>query len=406
MWKTRAGKNDEIDETDGIELEDITQLANLTEAFLSSQLKRQVAAKSSLEALPQASSPQSSFLALALPPSAPLKNEANSAQSLIDYFFYRASFAPSLLEQKRIFSKELFQHFIRAKNTDSLQYRIEEANEFINRLLTTCDTLLNIARFKTSQVNLAHTYSVITALRFLESQYPELLPATKALKINNPKIEGSKHYTKVEPPVEVEGCAEVILTYIETFYSPDDSVSCTCIVDPNRDTKIYIDTDKSGQLLPDKKPTEFDRMFTYGITAVSVQDKKKYVGRVSDYFNLYNHDLTINGNKEKLTRELLGFLRSSLTNCYSYCRSPRVPGTEGGYTRSYSELLSFFRQYYVHSQEICRLIDDEVVAMAKKSKGYFNQFSSTAYLNKRDGLEVDGRNIGTVAAKVKITIVK
>jgi len=349
---------------------------------------------------PRSSRNQESIPLLSLQPLPPLqRNRINETQDLIAYFTRQAVGADTLLESKTRFLQALFQHFVRSQNAEYLQHRIDEAKALLSSLLTRCDTVLHEARYGMVDKSL-YTRSVIRALRFLETQYPEIIPHTQTLKNEDPNIEKHRHYKEIQPPVEVDGSELITLMYVQTFSSKDRKIACFCIVNPQAGTRNYIDTNHSGALLPDKKSSELEQLFTASLS--SFLYKKTYAFRASDYFTLKHHDLTIPGNKEKLTRELGEFFKNILLNPYTFCRQSRWQGTDG-YTTSYSELLSFFRSEYRDNTQIVGFIDGELTKMAQKGQGYLNQFSGNTYLGTRAGQHVQSSYVGGSGASARVS---
>ena len=338
-----------------------------------------------------------------------------SSLDLIARFNGESNVTVQLTAKKAGFLETLFDHFspANAQLPENRAERITEARGLIQEIIRNKETLLtiedtlffssyNAATPLAEQTHRADTRAASKVLRFLEYQYPEILEVTQQLKREYPELEKNRYYTQAEPPVMANE-SQIPLPYTQMSYSSDGSISYTWYIFPNENNrKLFVDINTNGNFLPAKTTAELDSLFTAHIGS----DKSCYVRNVSDYFVLRNHN---NGQEitDKLAREALGFIQQSLLNPYSFCRTERWSTSAHKYTRSFLELLSFFRAEYADRPEIVNVIDPVVKQIAAHGKGgiltqsVLAQFSGTTYLPARN-LNVTAINEGTAVAKVTI----
>jgi len=334
-------------------------------------------------------------------------NSVNTVQNLIANFDSERPTIAGLTAQNERFLQKMLQYFELNVDTAPLQriaHRRTEARALHAEIIA-FGTQLTMVKGWFSDSHQIDTYAAIKALRIIEMHFPELVVVSQQLA-GRSTIEKSKYYTEAATVHGVSSgtSGSFSIPYAQMKSSNDNRNSYAWYVMPNvNNRKLFVEVDQDGNFLPAKTAAELDSIFTAHIG----NDKKSYVREVSDYFTLANHE-QIPEVQNKIKREALNFINQSLLNPYSFCRIERWSTSAHKYTRSFLELLSFFRAEYANVPGFAEVIDPVVKQIAAEGKGgiltqsVLAQFSGTTYLPARN-LDVTATNEGTVAARIKIT---
>ena len=380
------------------------------------------------------------FLPVDSAPTAPPKLQTyeyynqQTISELNDYFATGSTSSMSLQPQK-IAYLEKFYSFFEFKNSSTYAEQLRIANLFLKLLFdmesqtqTHTHCLLAQKRWVSGVAYSYDTHSMIKALRFIESTYQELSGVVQNIRQAHPEIANSK-YNRCQERVAYHSIDETTTSTttshsmtrmnkdLAIFHKSGDLVY---LVHSNAGklstqylSKKLADDSASSALIPQRSYEDLERSFARGLDG---GDKKAYVRRVMHYFDPANQD----ADRAAIFNEEVNNFVSNLINnqgaakSYNFCRLTRKAlfsfgfgKAEEGYTRSYSELLRFFldKHGFDQNQQLNALgqtIQPELNKIAKMSKGYFNQITSTKYVAKTISMVITGNDVGSTAGNVLI----